>query len=223
LFCFFEAGSPYVTQAGFVLLILLPLPPECWDYRCELPYLTRTFFKPETHPIDHPLWMWPSASDFFREDRVLSSVRIAAGFSLLCPSKVGSHWEVLPHVQFERPPSLCAVIGSPGPHPRLTIWSTTQLNTQGFTDQDWSPEGRGLHPPGHGCLPPPCGTRRPRLETRPPPGGRVTNCRRVCSLWHHQKTDTRDFRAFLFSGFVNFFKVYLEHLQWDKQIKCVLL
>jgi hypothetical protein len=29
-----EAGSHYVAQAGLELSILLPQPPQCWDYRC---------------------------------------------------------------------------------------------------------------------------------------------------------------------------------------------
>jgi hypothetical protein len=35
-FFFFETGSHYV--AGLELMIFLPQPPECWDYRCVLPY-----------------------------------------------------------------------------------------------------------------------------------------------------------------------------------------
>jgi hypothetical protein len=37
-FCFFETGSPYVAQAGLKFMILLPQPPECWDYRCVAPH-----------------------------------------------------------------------------------------------------------------------------------------------------------------------------------------
>jgi hypothetical protein len=33
---FFETGFHCVAQAGLKLLILLPLPPDCWDYRYEL-------------------------------------------------------------------------------------------------------------------------------------------------------------------------------------------
>jgi hypothetical protein len=33
LFFFFETKSCYVARAGFKLVILLPQPPECWDYR----------------------------------------------------------------------------------------------------------------------------------------------------------------------------------------------
>jgi hypothetical protein len=29
----FETGSHYIAQAGLELSILLPQPPECWDYR----------------------------------------------------------------------------------------------------------------------------------------------------------------------------------------------
>jgi hypothetical protein len=44
---FFKMGScnpnwprtHYVTQYGFKLTILLPQPPESWDYRCETSYL----------------------------------------------------------------------------------------------------------------------------------------------------------------------------------------
>jgi hypothetical protein len=36
---FFETGSHYVSQAGLELTVLLPQPPECWDYRCAPPCL----------------------------------------------------------------------------------------------------------------------------------------------------------------------------------------
>jgi hypothetical protein len=39
LFGFFETGSPYVGQAGLKLLVLLPQPPQYWDYKCEPPHL----------------------------------------------------------------------------------------------------------------------------------------------------------------------------------------
>jgi hypothetical protein len=29
------------AQPGFNLVMLLPQSPECWDYRCALPYLTQ--------------------------------------------------------------------------------------------------------------------------------------------------------------------------------------
>jgi hypothetical protein len=32
-FVFLEAGSHYVTQTSLELMILLPQPPKCWDYR----------------------------------------------------------------------------------------------------------------------------------------------------------------------------------------------
>jgi hypothetical protein len=32
LFCFFETGSHYATQAGLKTMILLPQSPKCWDY-----------------------------------------------------------------------------------------------------------------------------------------------------------------------------------------------
>jgi hypothetical protein len=35
LLSFFETGFPYASQADFELRNLLPLPPKCWDYRCE--------------------------------------------------------------------------------------------------------------------------------------------------------------------------------------------
>lgn len=31
---YFETGSCYLVQPGLELVILLPLPVECWDYRC---------------------------------------------------------------------------------------------------------------------------------------------------------------------------------------------
>jgi hypothetical protein len=33
-FCFFETGSHYVAETGLDLMILLPPPPKCWDYKC---------------------------------------------------------------------------------------------------------------------------------------------------------------------------------------------
>jgi hypothetical protein len=39
LFGVFETGSHYVPQAGLGLSILLPQPPECWDYRNVPPHL----------------------------------------------------------------------------------------------------------------------------------------------------------------------------------------
>jgi hypothetical protein len=45
LFCETVSHSPgwpptlYVTEANFELLILLPLPPEYWDYWCMSPFL----------------------------------------------------------------------------------------------------------------------------------------------------------------------------------------
>jgi hypothetical protein len=38
LFLLFGTGSHYVALAGLKLTILLPPPPEYWDYRCEPPY-----------------------------------------------------------------------------------------------------------------------------------------------------------------------------------------
>jgi hypothetical protein len=38
---FFETGSGSVAQAGLKLLIYLPLPPECWNYRCVPPCLAK--------------------------------------------------------------------------------------------------------------------------------------------------------------------------------------
>jgi hypothetical protein len=34
LFCGFETGSCCVSQVGLNLMILLPQPAECWNYRC---------------------------------------------------------------------------------------------------------------------------------------------------------------------------------------------
>lgn len=37
MFCFFffETQTPYITKAGLEFLILLPPPPECWNFRLE--------------------------------------------------------------------------------------------------------------------------------------------------------------------------------------------
>jgi hypothetical protein len=39
LFVYFETGSYYVAQAVLELTILLPQPPEYWDYRYVAPWL----------------------------------------------------------------------------------------------------------------------------------------------------------------------------------------
>jgi hypothetical protein len=39
LFVIVETGSSYVAQSGLELVILLPLPPESWYYRCAPPRL----------------------------------------------------------------------------------------------------------------------------------------------------------------------------------------
>jgi hypothetical protein len=41
LIFFFKTGSHYVAQVGLELLILLPLPPKCFDYRCMPPSLDK--------------------------------------------------------------------------------------------------------------------------------------------------------------------------------------
>jgi hypothetical protein len=41
LFCVLRKGFTYVAQAGFELLILLPQPPICWDYRHVPPCLVK--------------------------------------------------------------------------------------------------------------------------------------------------------------------------------------
>jgi hypothetical protein len=38
-----ETGSCYVAQSGFKFSILLPEPPECWDYTCAAPLLALFF------------------------------------------------------------------------------------------------------------------------------------------------------------------------------------
>jgi hypothetical protein len=43
LFCFFETGSHYVTQADLKFTTLLPLPSKWWVYRCALPYMVQNF------------------------------------------------------------------------------------------------------------------------------------------------------------------------------------
>jgi hypothetical protein len=40
--CVTEAGSHYVAKTGLELMILLPLPPECWDYWCAALCLARS-------------------------------------------------------------------------------------------------------------------------------------------------------------------------------------
>jgi hypothetical protein len=63
---FFETGSLYEVQAGLGLSILLPQPLQCWDYRCEPPFLTflNLFFDkmsfsfvPETRYIQLSPWL----------------------------------------------------------------------------------------------------------------------------------------------------------------------
>jgi hypothetical protein len=49
-FYFVETGSPYVAHAGLNLVILLPQPPECWDYRRSPPYLASLFYAPVRDP-----------------------------------------------------------------------------------------------------------------------------------------------------------------------------
>jgi hypothetical protein len=39
LFSFLMTGFHYVAQADLELVIFLPQPPECWDYRHTLPWL----------------------------------------------------------------------------------------------------------------------------------------------------------------------------------------
>jgi hypothetical protein len=41
---FFMTGSHCIAQAGLELAILLSLPPECWDYRCEPSFLAKLVF-----------------------------------------------------------------------------------------------------------------------------------------------------------------------------------
>jgi hypothetical protein len=43
-----ETGSLYVVQGGLELAILLPQPPECWDYRCARSHLAILFFCPDS-------------------------------------------------------------------------------------------------------------------------------------------------------------------------------
>jgi hypothetical protein len=43
-FLFFEAGSPYVAQAGLELGIFLPWPPSASDYKCAPPHLSVLVF-----------------------------------------------------------------------------------------------------------------------------------------------------------------------------------
>jgi hypothetical protein len=40
----FKTGSHYVVQTDLKLKILLPQPPECWDYRCAPPHPFMLFF-----------------------------------------------------------------------------------------------------------------------------------------------------------------------------------
>jgi hypothetical protein len=36
-FFFLKTRAHYIAQVGLKLAILLPQPPECWDYRCAPP------------------------------------------------------------------------------------------------------------------------------------------------------------------------------------------
>jgi hypothetical protein len=43
---FLQTGTHYVDQAGLELVILLPQPPRCWDYRCcQHAWLEKNCFK----------------------------------------------------------------------------------------------------------------------------------------------------------------------------------
>jgi hypothetical protein len=56
---FFDTGSYFVAQAGLELTILLPLPPECWNYRLtspEISFLMKPLFPhPQREKISHLL------------------------------------------------------------------------------------------------------------------------------------------------------------------------
>jgi hypothetical protein len=45
--CFFETGSGCATQVGLELEILLPQPPECWNYTYDISAKEREVFSEE--------------------------------------------------------------------------------------------------------------------------------------------------------------------------------
>jgi hypothetical protein len=55
LLLFFESESLYVVQAGLELVIFLPWPPECWDYRHARPRLASDHIHPSTFLFVSPL------------------------------------------------------------------------------------------------------------------------------------------------------------------------
>jgi hypothetical protein len=65
---FFEARCEYLAHIGLELVILLPQPPESWDYRCAPPWLVKDelftrwcwdnhaiYIKREPGPYLHPI------------------------------------------------------------------------------------------------------------------------------------------------------------------------
>jgi hypothetical protein len=54
-FFFSETGADCVAQAGFKLVIFLPQPPQCWDYRCVPLCLAFGSFLEM-----HSAWAWDS-------------------------------------------------------------------------------------------------------------------------------------------------------------------
>jgi hypothetical protein len=62
LFLFFETRSGYVPESDLELIILLPMPLQCWDYRCGPPCLGLSFkFGPG---IIHRIW-WKWCAHFW--------------------------------------------------------------------------------------------------------------------------------------------------------------
>jgi hypothetical protein len=87
-FCFFETWSPYVTQAGLKLSILLPQPLKCWNSRDEPPHPTHMFW----YTLDWKKRLLTSAWGCFSKWLRWSDSFIPAFFAPLGPRH--SRWQM---------------------------------------------------------------------------------------------------------------------------------